>query len=258
MLEYNDTGHGFPLLLLHGFCESRNVWQYCEKMLATHYRVITPDLPGFGESRLEVSEVSMDYFAEQIKALLDLLKIEKCVLVGHSLGGYVALAFAEKYENRLAGMGLFHSTAFADSEEKKENRNKTIEFIEKHGVPLFAESFVAPLFPLNKRALLKTEIECLIQIASSSSEIGVIETTKAMRNRKDQTNTLKSVSIPVLFVVGKLDGAVPLEKSLEQCYLPKHSIVHFLDDAGHMGMIEKKPETTKIIRSFTSFCIEPD
>jgi pimeloyl-ACP methyl ester carboxylesterase len=256
MLEYNDTGHGFPLVLLHGFCESRSLWKYCEKELSAHYRVISPDLPGFGESRLEDSNISIEYFAEKIKYLLDELKIEKCIMIGHSLGGYITLAFAEKYELRLKGIGMFHSTAFADTEEKKENRNKTIEFIRKHGVPMFAQSFVPPLFSLRNRELLKIEIQELIEISSSSSEAGVIETTKAMRDRKDRVHVLKAVNFPVLYVVGKKDGSVPLEKSLEQCYLPKHSIVHFLENAGHMGMIENKPETIKILHNFTDFCIQ--
>ncbi len=257
MLEYNDTGHGFPVLLIHGFCESRTLWKYCEPDLAKYFRVLTPDLPGFGESRLEESEVSMEYFAEQIKDLLDALKIEKCIMIGHSLGGYVTLAFAEKYENYLNGMGLFHSTAFADSEEKKENRNKTLDFIQKHSVEIFAQSFVPPLFSLGSKGRLKKEIEELIHTAATSSELGVLETTKAMRDRKDRTNVLKTVGIPVLFVAGKLDNAIPLQKTLEQCYLPKHSIVHFLEGIGHMGMIENKEDSIKILINFTSFCIQP-
>jgi pimeloyl-ACP methyl ester carboxylesterase len=256
MLEYNDTSHGFPLILIHGFCESRELWKYSEKDLAMHFRVIVPDLPGFGESRLEESEVSMEYFAEQIKLLLDSLSIEKCIMIGHSLGGYVTLAFAEKHESYLSGMGLFHSTAFADSEEKKENRNKTLDFIQKHGVSLFAESFVPPLFSLGSKGRLKTEIKELIHTAAASSEQGVIETTKAMRDRKDRTNVLKNVDIPVLFIVGKLDGAVPMEKTLEQCHLPKHSIVHFLEGVGHMGMIENKVESVKILINFADFCVQ--
>ncbi len=256
MLEYNDSGNGFPLVLLHGFCESKALWKYCEKELALHCRVITPDLPGFGESRLVEMNISMDYFADQIKELMDDLKIEKCVMVGHSLGGYITLAFAEKYENRLQGFGLFHSTAHADSEERKDNRNKTIAFIEKHGVPLFGQSFVAPLFSLRNRDRLKTEIEELIQIAASSSEIGVIETTKAMRDRPDRTEVLKKSNVPVLYVIGKRDTTIPFEKSLEQCHLPKHSIVHFMQEAGHMGMIENKPESIKILRNYLNFCIE--
>jgi pimeloyl-ACP methyl ester carboxylesterase len=255
MLEYNDYGNGFPLILLHGFCESRALWKYCDQELATRYRVIVPDLPGFGESRLEEPEVSMEFFAEKVRELLDNLKIDQCIMIGHSLGGYVTLAFAEKYEHRLKGFGLFHSTALADTEEKKENRNKTYTFIEKHGVPLFAQSFVAPLFSLRNREILKAEITELIEIASSSSEAGVLETTKAMRDRPDRTEVLRKTSVPVLFVVGKKDGSVPLEKSLEQCHLAKHSIVHFLSEAGHMGMIENKSETIKIIQNYMSFCL---
>jgi pimeloyl-ACP methyl ester carboxylesterase len=257
MLEYNDTGHGFPLLLIHGFCESRTLWKYCEKDLSAYFRVIVPDLPGFGESRLEEPEVSMEYFAEQIKELLDALKIEKCIMIGHSLGGYVTLAFAEKYESYLSGMGLFHSTAFADTEEKKENRNRTLDFIQKYGVPLFAQSFVPPLFSLGSKGRLKAEIDDLIHTAAASSEQGVIETTKAMRDRKDRTPVLKSVSVPVLFVSGKRDSTVPIEKTLEQCYLPKHSIVHFLEEVGHMGMIENKEGSVKILINFTNFCVQP-
>ncbi len=256
MLEYNDSGNGFPLVLLHGFCENKSLWKYCEKELAAHYRVITPDLPGFGESRLEDSEVSIEYFADKINSFLDRLKIEKCILIGHSLGGYVTLAFAEKYNERLAGFGLFHSTAFADSETRKESRTKTIEFIQKYGVPVFAQSFIPPLFSLQNKTLLKTEIEELIIAASSSSEIGVIETTKAMRDRKERIDVLKKATIPVLFVIGKRDTSIPIEKSLEQCYLPKRNSVHFIENAGHMGMIEEKSETIKILLNFADFCLE--
>ncbi|HSZ24648.1 MAG TPA: alpha/beta hydrolase [Cytophagaceae bacterium] len=255
MLEYTDSGYGFPLVLIHGFCESKELWKYCEKELSIHFRVIAPDLPGFGESRLEQEEVSMEYFAEEIRMLLDSLKIEKCVMVGHSLGGYVALAFAEQYGNYLTGLGLFHSTAFADSAEKKESRNKTILFIQKYGVAMFAESFVPPLFSLRNRERVNQEIKELIQTASVTSASAVIETTKAMRDRRDRSEVLRKVNIPVLFVVGKLDGSVSLEKSLEQCHLPKHSIVHFLEGVGHMGMIENKLESSKILINFATFSI---
>ena len=254
MLEYNDKGHGFPILLLHGFCEDKSLWSYCEKELSSRYRIITPDLPGFGESRLEDTELSMEYFAEKIKLLLDDLKIEKCILIGHSLGGYISLAFAEKYEIRLAGYGLFNSTAFADSEERKENRNKTITFIEKYGVPTFAQSFIPPLFSLQNKTTLKTEIEALIKAATNSSEVGVLQTTKAMRDRKERIDVLKKSTVPVLFVIGENDTAVPMEKSLEQCYLPKLHSVHFLANAGHMGMIENKIESVKILFDFIELC----
>ena len=255
MLEYNDKGNGFPIILLHGFCENKSLWQYCEKELAVHYRVITPDLPGFGESRLEETTLSMDYFAEQIKLLLDALRIEKCILIGHSLGGYVTLAFAEKYENYLKGFGLFNSTAFADTEDRKVNRNKTIEFILKYGVPLFAQSFIPPLFSLQNKTALKNEIQTLIIEAAKSSELGVIETTKAMRDRPDRIQVLKKATVPVLFVIGERDTSIPMEKSLEQCYLPIKNEVHILENAGHMGMIENKTKSVSILLNFIHLCL---
>ncbi len=255
MLAYNDRGNGYPIVLIHGFCEDKTIWKYCEEGLAKSYRVLSIDLPGFGESRLEESEVSMEFFAEKINEFLEGLKIDKCILIGHSLGGYVGLAFAEKYEIKLDGLGLFHSTAFEDAEDKKDNRLKAIEFIQKHGVKQFAESFVPPLFSLKNRDLYKEEIAELVKVASASSEIGVVETTKAMRVRKERIQVLKRVEVPVLFMVGKLDGAVPLEKSLEQCYLPKHSIVHFLEGVGHMGMIENKALTESILVHFANLCL---
>lgn len=254
-MEYTDTGNGFPVVLIHGFCEDKRIWEATSKELSKHFRVLCPDLPGFGESRLEEPQVSMEYFADKLQELLHRLSISSCVMIGHSLGGYVALAYAQRYEANLMGLGLFHSTAFADSEEKKENRTKTIEFIERHGVKCFSESFVAPLFSLRNREVFKSDIQQLIQMASSSSEHGVVETTKAMRDRKDQTRLLQQLSIPVLFVAGKLDGAVPLEKTLEQCHLPKQSIVHILEGVGHMGMVEAPKQTMRILRLFTEYCL---
>jgi pimeloyl-ACP methyl ester carboxylesterase len=258
MLAYNDSGNGFPVVLIHGFCESKAVWQYCEPALARQFRVLTPDLPGFGESRLLETNISIDYFADQLKEFLDSLHIEQCVMIGHSLGGYVTLAFAEKYPGMLAGMGLFHSTAFADTDERRENRNKAILFIERYGVPVFAQSFVPPLFSLQNRERLKTEIEALVSDASAASEHGVIETTKAMRDRPERIHVLKKVSFPVLFVAGKQDLSIPLDKTLEQCHLPKHSVVHFLQKAGHMGMIESKHDTIRIIEHFCRLVLQKE
>jgi len=237
-------------VLVHGFCESKEVWKDFSAILSSKFRVITPDLPGFGESKLEDPNTSMDYYADKLHALLNHLNIHKCILVGHSLGGYIGLAFAEKYEHRLWGLGLFHSTAFEDTQEKKDNRDRTIKFVEKHGVEAFASTAVTPLFYPPKREELKKEIELMIRIAAGSSKEGVIAAAQAMRDRKDRTNVLKKIKCPVLVVVGKEDQAVTLEKSLQQCCLPHHSVVHFLADAAHMGMFERKKDTLKIVEGF--------
>ncbi|MFL5728399.1 MAG: alpha/beta fold hydrolase, partial [Cytophagaceae bacterium] len=130
MLHYTESGRGKTIVLVHGFCESQEIWKKTQAALSAHYRVICPDLPGFGKSPLKVKDISIAYYAEMIKELLAFLNVEKCCMIGHSLGGYITLAFAEKYSAMLSSFGLFHSTAFADSPEKKENRNKTIQFIQ--------------------------------------------------------------------------------------------------------------------------------
>jgi len=193
LLSYRDEGNGTPLVLVHGFCESKEVWKDFSAILSSKFRVITPDLPGFGESKLEDPNTSMDYYADKLHALLNHLNIHKCILVGHSLGGYIGLAFAEKYEHRLWGLGLFHSTAFEDTQEKKDNRDRTIKFVEKHGVEAFASTAVTPLFYPPKREELKKEIELMIRIAAGSSKEGVIAAAQAMRDRKDRTNVLKKI-----------------------------------------------------------------
>jgi pimeloyl-ACP methyl ester carboxylesterase len=250
MLQYTESGRGKILVLVHGFCESNVIWKNFQSQLSEKYHVICPDLPGFGKSPLKVKDIGIAYYAEMLKELLSFLDVEQCCMIGHSLGGYVTLAFAEKYPVMLNSFGLFNSTAFADSTEKKDSRNKTIQFIEKHGVEMFAQSFVAPLFYAENRTRLKEEIGLMTSIAGASSKEGVIEATKAMRDRQDRVSVLKNTSLPVLFIIGKEDTAVPIEKSLEQCYLPADSTVYFIKGVGHMGMLEAEEKTMKMIDAF--------
>jgi pimeloyl-ACP methyl ester carboxylesterase len=252
-LSYNDNGKGNVVVLIHGFCESKKIWAAFEAFLSKKYRVLCPDLPGFGESPLRAEGISIEYYAELIADLLKELNIKKCTLIGHSLGGYIALAFAEKYPSLLNGFGLFQSTAFADSEEKKEGRDKTILFLKKHGVKLFAQSFVAPLFHQASREKLKNDIDFMTSIASSSTLEGTIEASKAMRDRKERIEVLKNSQVPVLFIAGKEDTVVPLSKSLEQCSLAQDNHVYFLSGTAHMAMFERKNETIKIVDNFISF-----
>ena len=253
-LSYNDQGKGPVVVLLHGFCESKTIWKKFEEKLANNYRVISPDLPGFGDSLQSEGEASIEFYAAHIFKFLTELKVEKCILIGHSLGGYIALAFAEMHENMLDGLGMFHSSAFADTEEKKASRNKTIDFVNKHGSAAFANSFVAPLFSINNRERNSAEINFMTDVVSNTKKESIVFASKAMRDRKERLDVLKNVKVRILFIVGKEDTAVPLEKSLEQCYLAKESHVNFLANTSHMGMFEKKVETLGIIKYFIDLC----
>jgi pimeloyl-ACP methyl ester carboxylesterase len=248
LLAYSIEGIGNPIVFIHGFCETKEIWTYFKKYFHPNFQTVCVDLPGFGDSPILEKECSIPAMARCLKKTIDNLHLEKIVLVGHSLGGYVALSYAELFPEKVAGICLFHSTAFEDTPEKKENRNKTIEYVKKHGVEAFCNPFVPGLFFHKRRALLKNDIEKVLQIAKKTQLSVVVDTTLAMRDRKDQTTLLQNMKIPVGFIVGKEDTAVPLERSLAQCHLADESHVLFLAETGHMGMFEREKECALFLR----------
>lgn len=253
MIAYKEYGKGDTVVLIHGYCEDKSLWHFHANHLAEHYRVICVDLPGFGESDL-LENTSMESFAASVYELLCYLQVSLCTMVGHSLGGYVTLAFAEKYPELLTGFGLFHSTAFADSKEKQESRNKTIDFIERKGVELFATAFVPPLFHLSNRSGLEETIKEVTTVARHTSKEAIIATAKAMRDRRDRTDILETSKVPVLFIAGNDDQAVPIEATKSQCNLASNTFVQFLNNTGHMGMYERPQATLQSLKAFISLC----
>jgi pimeloyl-ACP methyl ester carboxylesterase len=247
---YTSAGSGDTIVFLHGFCESKEVWTEFAKPLQQKFQTVALDLPGFGENTSGIADYSMEGMADYVKEKLEELGIKKCILVGHSMGGYVSMAFAEKYATMLSGLCLFHSSALPDTDEKKDNRNKTIEFVDKHGVEKFMQSFIEPLFYSENRDRLQKEIALMKEIGTNTPKESVTGGLAAMRDRKDRTDVLEAVKFPVLFIFGKEDGAVPLDKALEQCHLPDNSMVYFLGQTGHMGMFERTYETRKTLEKF--------
>lgn len=247
---YFDHGSGDTLVFLHGFCESKDVWTEFAKPLQQKFRTVALDLPGFGDNTQGIADYSMESMADYVKTKLEELGVKKYLLVGHSMGGYVGMAFAEKYGSMLNGLCLFHSSALPDTDEKKDNRNKTIEFVEKHGVEKFMQSFIEPLFYSENRDRLTKEIALMKEIGTNTPKERVTGGLAAMRDRKDRTDVLAAAKFPVLFIFGKEDGAVPLDKALEQCHLPDNSMVYFLGKTGHMGMFERTYETRKTLEKF--------
>jgi len=247
---YIDAGSGEILVFLHGFCESRQVWAEFIKPLQQQFRTVALDLPGHGSNTQNNAGYSMAGMADDVKRQLDELEIKKCILIGHSMGGYVSMAFADKYESMLSGLCLFHSSALPDTEEKKENRDKTIDYVERHGVANFINPFVEPLFYSENRKRLHNEIEMMKEIGRATSQASITGALAAMRDRSDRTDVLREARFPVLFIFGKDDGAVPLDKALAQCHLPGNSLVYFLGKTGHMGMFERTYETCKVVQKF--------
>ena len=239
-----------PLVLLHGFCENKDIWDGFIGPLSAKYRVIAVDLPGFGSNPPLEHPLTIADMAEALYGFLQSIGVEQCAMIGHSLGGYVALAFGEKFQQRLRGLGLFHSTAYADSLEKKQGRSKSLEFVEKYGVAEFAEEFLTPLFFEGRRKDLHDQIRTVVEAGKHTPQSTVVEVIKAMRDRKDRTKVLEKASYPVLFIAGKNDTAINFTTSVNQFWLPANGTVHYLSNTGHMGMIEREAETLKMVFHF--------
>jgi pimeloyl-ACP methyl ester carboxylesterase len=244
------------VVLIHGYAEDGTIWDRQADHLKERYRLIVPDLPGSGRSALPRGEPSIDELAAYIKTLLDKEKISQCVMIGHSLGGYVALAFAEKYPDRLKAFGLFHSTAYADSEEKKAARRKGIEFIRKNGAAPFIRQSIPNLFAESSR---KEHPELVTELTDRYAHFNpdsLIYYYEAMIKRPDRTAVLQHFPGPILFIIGQQDNAIPLEHSLQQAHMPALAHIHILTQAGHIGMLEDSDNSNRILDDFLNFTYE--
>ncbi len=239
-------GEGKVLLFIHGFPMHQAVWDDFRKRFEDSYNVVTIDLPGFGKSSPLPTPFTLDQVADEVIRFVLELNTNDVVVIGHSLGGYVALSMVARRPDLFTGLVLFHSTAFADSDEKKQSRDKAVEFIEKNGVQAFTTNFITPLFavPGNKN------IESVKAIAAQSSKESVVGYTKAMRNRPDQTKTLKTFKKPTLFLAGEKDQGIPPESIQRQAVYCQYPEIHILQDVAHMAMFENPEEAAAKIRHF--------
>jgi len=249
---YTDEGKGTPILLIHGFCEDGSVWDAFKRNLSKQFRVIAPDLPGCRNSMMTKEILTIEWMAEFVKAILDHEKISKPIVIGHSMGGYITLALAEKHPALPDKIGLFHSHCFADDEEKKKSRQNGIDYIHKNGTAGFVHELYNNLFAEKFIAKNKTMVSRLRTRAQSYPPETLIANLQAMMQRPDRGHVLKSFKKPVLFILGKQDKAIPYIKSLEQCGFPEIAEVHLLENAGHMGMLESPEETIRIVKEFAN------
>lgn len=247
-IHFFEIGSGQPLVLIHGYCETSRMWVEFAKSLSQEFRVICPDLPGCGNSPIEGDQISLEEVTVILEEWMDENQIENPIVIGHSLGGYVTLALLELMGHKLQAVGLFHSTAYADDQDKKDTRNRTITFLKKNGVEKFVTSFVPPLFPENRRGELAQEIEQAIEEAKRCSLEGLIAFSGAMRDRKERTEVLNSFFGPKLMIAGTEDGAVKIEASRSLKSLFSHYVE--LEGVGHMGMVEEREKTLTIVRDF--------
>jgi len=247
--RYSTEGEGYPVVLLHGFMESIEIWEAFSGELSRDFLCICPDLPGHGKSGMMAEKHSMGLMAETVKALLSHLGCIKCILVGHSMGGYVSLAFAENYPDMVAGFVLLHSSALADTEEAKENRRRTIEIVKQNHHSFIAQ-FIPGLFAEFNREPFRNEILTLIRRSQNMAPEGIIAAQAGMLERPGYLDLLTRVVYPILFIAGKHDTRIPVDKIMAQAMLPWHSEVLLLGNAGHMGFIEAHTQVLPAIKYF--------
>lgn len=252
-IAYTSEGRGEPVVLVHGFCEDSYVWdEFRHDLLEEQYRVIRIDLPGFGQSI--AGPRTVEGYAQAVEAVLQHLNLGRVTFVGHSLGGYVGLALAELFPDRLRGLGLFHSHPYADSGDKRANREKSIDFIERQGHWLFVKQLMPNLFSERYAASHPFLIDKLTFRASRAPGQGIINALRAMADRPDRSEVLRSFPRPVLFLVGLQDKAVPPAALDEQLALPAIADIHVFESVAHMGMFEATRPCQLALRRFIDFC----
>ena len=259
---YRTIGKGDPVILIHGFGEDGDIWENQIAFLKDHFKLIIPDLPGSGRSEM-IKDMSIEGMAELLKEIINIEVPFSSPLgvperegtqfgvgaVGHSMGGYITLALAEKYPGLLSSFALVHSSAFADSEEKKAVRLKSIEFIKKYGAYEFFKASIPNLFFRGQDGSEPSDpwINDLVEKSKDFLDKAIIQYYHSMINRPDRTNVLKNFSGHILFIIGEQDQAVPFQQSLQQCYLPGHSTIHILRNSAHMGMWEEPDQVNNAL-----------
>lgn len=248
-ISYRVIGKGKPAILIHGFGEDSNVWHNQVTELSEKNTLILPDLPGSGQSSI-INDMSIEGMAEVIHEIIHHENVELCPVIGHSMGGYITLALVEKYYNHISAFGLFHSSAYADSEEKIAARKKGIAFIEENGAAAFLKTSVPNLFSQKSKDEKPEIVDELMEGIHNFLPQSLVLYYKAMINRPDRTDLLKRKNAPVLFVIGEYDTAIPKDDMLKQSHLPEKSYIHLLKYSGHMGMLEEPDLSTTILKQF--------
>lgn len=246
-ISFSDIGKGTAIVLLHGFLENQRMWDGFVASFSKKYRIITIDLLGHGQTECLGYVHSMEDNADMVHAVLSELRIRKAIFVGHSMGGYVALALAELYPETIKGLTLLNSTTRADSEERKKNRDRAIVAV-KQNYSNFIRLSITNLFSENNRERLITEIENVKIAALKTPLQGIVASLEGMKIRKDREVLLHFAPFPVLLILGQKDPVLNYEETREQIENTPTRLVSFPD--GHMSHIENAVALEKVLLDF--------
>ena len=254
-LHYRDEGRGHEqtLVLLHGYLQNLDIWSSYVLSYMRTMHVITIDLPGHGYSECFGEVHTMDFMARAVKAVLDDACVEQCVMVGHSMGGYVALAFADLFPHHLRGLGLLHSHALADTESIIERRMATCEQVMQNRAS-YIVGFIPPLFTARSRVALTVEIKDLQDQCLETKAESIIAAQRGMAARPSRLHVLQQLEVPVLFIYGKNDPRLPVELALSQAMEAQHAEILLLENVAHMSHIEERDYVRPRLANFVSTC----
>ncbi|MDL2230603.1 alpha/beta hydrolase [Alistipes sp. OttesenSCG-928-L06] len=251
-VHYMDIERGDRVLvLLHGYLESLEVWDELAGQLGkVGYRVISLDLPGHGISEVIGETHSMEFLAGIVAQLLDKLNVPKVTVIGHSMGGYVALAFAELYPDKLDGIVLFHATPDADSDEKKADRRREIEIVRAGRKEMLSRTLPGKRYAAENRKRMTEEIDAgALQVMLTEDE-GIVALLNGMAERKDRNEVLQKLNVPELFIFGRHDELISPEKAEAVIAKNPQAKVAWLERSGHMGFLEEPAATLQMIEEF--------
>ena len=251
-IAYYKEGIGNVVVLLHGFPMDKNIWLDLITVLSTNHQVIAIDIPGLGNSKAHALN-AIHTIADQIHDVLQHEQVGKAVFVGHSMGGYIALAYSKQYSKIVKGLSLVHSTLNADTEEKKIMRLKIIDLIKKGGTKAFLRELFPSLFAADKRIVFKSEWEALNNLYQTVSPTSLIALYEAIMNRKNYAETTWN-EFPMQWIIGEQDQLLDPKDLIAQALQSDKSFVSLYPNCGHMSMIENRAQFEKDILEFTNYC----
>ena len=250
-IAYSVFGKGSTIVLLHGFLENRKMWNSVTDVLSEKHRFVCIDLLGHGDSDLLGYVHTIDEQAAVVKAVLDHLRLRRYTILGHSMGGYVALEFAKKHGDNLKGLCLMNSTALADSQEKKKNRERAVTAVRQNH-RMFVKLAIPMLFSENNRRFFEAEIKSLTADALNMSPRSIVAALKGMKERKSNIQVFKENRFPILLIAGEKDPVLEYDSLVEQI---KNTAVQFVSfSGGHMSHIENSTAFLKTISVFFRYC----
>lgn len=243
-------GSGYPLVFLHGYLESADIWTNFIHAFPASFKVIAIDLPGHGKSGVPGPVASMDGMARAVIRVMDELNLPKGFVVGHSMGGYTALAMLEHFPERLSGICLFHSHTRADSEAVIDKRKREIRIVEQGHSNLLVQQNIPNMFAEENPPLFSRELRFTQRIARKTTDQGIIAAIRGLMERPDRSEILAKASVPCLQIIGRNDKYIPFEEVSMKTLLPEGSERLILDHAGHMGFMEEKAKAYQGILRF--------